>query len=148
MIVDASVLLHVFLPDEMQSQALAVVREHVDGRDHLKAPALLPYELGNAVLQAERRGRIQRDQAGRIIESFTNLDIEIVPQAWGGTLPLARQYDRSAYEAAYLALAQLSLLFGLEVYCIQALFAGIGIAAGSACHFICYLSPARSMGWS
>jgi predicted nucleic acid-binding protein len=106
MIVDASVLLHAFLPDEMQPQALAVVREHAAGRVHLKAPALLPYELGNAVLQAERRGRITRDQADRIIESFAGLDIEIVPQTWGEMLPLARQYDRSACDAAYLTLAQ------------------------------------------
>ncbi len=106
MIVDASVLLHAFLPDEMQPQALAVVREHAAGRVHLKGPALLPYELSNAVLQAERRGRIHRDQADRIIESFASLDIEIVPQTWGEMLPLARQYDRSAYDAAYLTLAQ------------------------------------------
>jgi predicted nucleic acid-binding protein len=106
MIVDASVLLHAFLPDEMQPQALAVVREHAAGRVYLKAPALLPYELSNAVLQAERRGRINRDQADRIIESFTGLDIEIVPQTWGEMLPLARRFGPSAYDAAYLTLAE------------------------------------------
>ena len=106
MIVDASVLLHAFLPDEMQPQALAVVREHAAGRVHLKAPALLPYELSNAVLQAERRERINRDQADRIIESFASLDIEIVSQTWGEMLPLARRFGRSAYDAAYLTLAQ------------------------------------------
>lgn len=106
MIVDASVLLHAFLPDEIQPNALAVVREHASGRLHLKAPALLPYELSNAVWQAERRGRITRSQADRIIQSFGNLDIEIIPQPWGEMLPLARQYDRSAYDAAYLSLAE------------------------------------------
>jgi predicted nucleic acid-binding protein len=106
MIVDASVLLRAFLPDETQPHALAAVREHVAGKIQLKGPALLPYELSNAVWQAERRGRINRDQADRIIHSFANLDIEIVPQTWGEMLPLARQYGRSAYDAAYLALAQ------------------------------------------
>lgn len=106
MIVDASVLLHAFLPDELQPNALQLVREHVSGRVHLKAPTLLPYELSNAVWQAERRGRINRDQADRIIESFASLDIEIIPQAWGEMLPLARQFDRSAYDAAYLTLAE------------------------------------------
>lgn len=106
MIVDASVLLHAFLPDEVQPNALAVVREHASGRLHLKAPALLPYELSNAVWQAERRGRITRSQADRIIQSFGNLDIEIIPQPWGEMLPLARQYDRSVYDAAYLSLAE------------------------------------------
>lgn len=106
MIVDASVLLHAFLPDELQPNALKLVREHVSGSVHLKAPTLLPYELSNAVWQAERRGRINRDQADRIIESFSSLDIEIIPQSWGEMLPLARQFDRSAYDAAYLTLAE------------------------------------------
>jgi len=106
MIVDSSVLLNAFLPDELQPNALKLVREHVSGRLHLKAPTLLPYELSNAVWQAERRGRINRDQAGRIIESFANLDIELFPLEWGESLPLARQFDRSAYDAAYLTLAE------------------------------------------
>ncbi len=108
MIVDASVLLHAFLPDEAQPNALAIIREHVSGRLHLRAPALLAYELSNAVWQAERRGRINPDQADRVIEAFANLDIEFVPQPLGGMLPLARQYNLSAYDAAYLDLAQSS----------------------------------------
>jgi len=106
MIVDASVLLHAFLPDEIQPNALAIVREHVLGRLHLKAPALLPYELSNFVWQAERRGRVTRSQADRIIQSFSRLDIEIISQSWGEMLPLARQFERCAYDAAYLTLAE------------------------------------------
>ena len=106
MIVDASVLLHAFLPDELQPNALAVVRQHVSGRLRLKAPALLPYELSNAVWQAERRGRVTPSQADRIIRSFADLDIEIDSQSWGEMLPLARQLERSAYDAAYLTLAE------------------------------------------
>lgn len=106
MIVDSSVLLNAFLPDELQPNALKLVREHVSGRVHLKAPTLLPYELSNAIWQAERRGRINRDQADRTIESFASLDIEIIPQSWGEMLSLARQFDRSAYDAAYLTLAE------------------------------------------
>jgi len=106
MIVDASVLLHAFLPDEIQPNALAVVRDHVSGRLQLKAPALLPFELANALWQAERRGRLTRSQADRILQAFTDLEIELVSQAWGGMLPLARLYERSAYDAAYLSLAQ------------------------------------------
>ena len=63
MIVDASVLLHAFLPDDLNPDALKVVREHASGKIRLKAPALLPYELCNAVWQVERRGRITRSQA-------------------------------------------------------------------------------------
>ena len=106
MIVDACVLLRAFLPDEAQPNALAVVRDHVLGKNQLKAPALLPYEINNAVWQAERRRRITSSQADRIIQSFSKLDIEIIAQSWNEMLPLARQFERSAYDAAYLALGQ------------------------------------------
>jgi len=106
MIIDASVMLSAFFPDEAQAQAQAVIREHVAGRLLLKAPALLPYELSNAVWQVERRGRISRLQADDLIQAFAGLEIEIVPQEWGEMLPLARRFNRSAYDAAYLALAQ------------------------------------------
>jgi predicted nucleic acid-binding protein len=106
MIVDASVLLNAFLPDELQPNALKLVREHVSGMVHLKAPTLLLYELSNTVLQAERRGRINHEQVDRIIESFANLDIALIPQSWGEMIPLARRFGRSAYDAAYLTLAE------------------------------------------
>jgi predicted nucleic acid-binding protein len=34
------------------------------------------------------------------------LRIEILPLEWGEMLPLARRFDRSAYDAAYLVMAQ------------------------------------------
>jgi predicted nucleic acid-binding protein len=104
MIIDANVILRAFFPDEAQ----------------LQAPALLPYELSNAVWQAERRGRIPRIRADEILQAMAGLDIEILSQTWGVMLPLARQFDRSAYDAAYLTLAQdtgLPLLTGdLRLY--------------------------------
>ena len=106
MIVDASVLLRAFLPDEHQSQALGVVREHASGKLQLKGPALLPYELSNALWQAERRSRLTCSQADRILQAFVKLEIEIISQSWGVMLPFARQFNCSAYDAAYLALAQ------------------------------------------
>ena len=106
MIVDASVLLCAFFSDEAQAQAQRLVRAHVAGRVQLKAPTLLPYELSNAVWQAERRGRVTRSQADEIQQAFTGLDIEIIPQTWGEMLPLVRRFNRSAYDAAYLALAE------------------------------------------
>ena len=102
MIIDSSVVLSAFFPDEAQAQAQTLIREHVAGRGSLKAPDLLPYELANAVWQAERRGRIQREQADQVLESMRNLEIALFPLAWAAMLPLARQFERSAYDAAYL----------------------------------------------
>jgi predicted nucleic acid-binding protein len=113
MIVDASVLLCAFFPDEAQPQAQRLVREHVAGREKLIAPALLPYELSNAVWQAERRGRVSRSQADEILQAYAGLEIEIVPQTGSlrdcfesEMLPLARRFNCSVYDATYLALAE------------------------------------------
>lgn len=106
MIVDASVLLRAFFPDESQMHAQEIIREHVAKRIQLKAPQLLIYEFSNAVWQAERRARITRDQAGEIIQAITGLEIELIAQSWGDMLPLARQFNLSAYDAAYLTLAK------------------------------------------
>jgi predicted nucleic acid-binding protein len=106
MIVDASVILSAFFPDESQAHAQAVVRDHVAGRMELRAPDLLPYELANAVWQAERRGRISMDQANEIIHAMAGLKIEILSLDWAEMLPLARRFGRGAYDAAYLVLAE------------------------------------------
>jgi len=106
MILDASVLLSAFFPDETQEQAQSVLREHEAGRVLLKAPALLTYEVTNAVWQAERRGRISSAQTNEILKAAAGLDIELFPLEWGESLPLARRFGRSAYDAAYLTLAE------------------------------------------
>ncbi len=106
MIVDANVVLRAIFPDEAQSQAQLLIRDHITGRVPLKAPALLPYELSNAIWQAEKRGRISRSLANEILQTIARLELEIVTQAWGEMLPMARQFGCSAYDAAYLSLAQ------------------------------------------
>jgi predicted nucleic acid-binding protein len=106
MIVDASVILRAFFPDQAQAKAQELVGEHIAGRLRLKAPALLPYELSNAVWQAERRGRISANLGDEILQAMRDLEIEILTQAWGEMLPLARQFGRSAHDAAYLSLGQ------------------------------------------
>ena len=106
MIVDANVVLRAFFPDEEQAQAQALIRDHVSGHTPLAAPTLLVYEFTNAVLQATRRGRLTYEEGEAILASFEGLGIEVVPVAWQQMLPLARRFDRSAYDAAYLALAE------------------------------------------
>ena len=105
MIVDASVLLAAFFPDESQMQAQALIRDHVARRIRLIAPDLLVYELTNSTWMAERRGRIQTAQAEEILTTIAGLDITIEPVSWTSMLNLARRIGCSAYDAAYLGLA-------------------------------------------
>lgn len=108
MIVDASVILSAFFPDEAQDQAQALIRDHVIGQVQLTAPTFFLYEVTNAVLQARRRGRISDEQAEGILSAFEGLGIVLEPVTWQQILSLAVRFDRSAYDAAYLALAQVT----------------------------------------
>jgi predicted nucleic acid-binding protein len=106
MIIDASVLLNAFFPDEDQAQAQLLLRNHAAGRLRLKAPTLLMYEISNAVWQAERRERTTSAQTDEILQAVSALGIDLLPLEWGEALPLARRFGRSAYDAAYLTLAE------------------------------------------
>ena len=106
MIVDASVILRAFFPDEEQDQAQALIREAVIGQLQLEAPYLLLYEVVNAVVQARRRGRVTDEQTVEILSSFEGLGIPLKPVSWQQMLPIALRFGRSAYDAAYLALAE------------------------------------------
>lgn len=108
MVIDASVLLRAFLPDEQQPQAQAIVRGFVAGQIGLLAPTLLPYEVTNAIWQAIRRARLTNEQGETILDAFTDLQIPLATVSWKQALPLARQFNRSVYDAAYLGLAQMS----------------------------------------
>jgi predicted nucleic acid-binding protein len=106
MIVDASVVLRAFFPDEAQSNAQALMRDHVSGQTELTAPTLLLYEVTNAVLQAVRRGRATAQTGEEILVAIEGLDIKVGTVTWQQVIRMAGRFDRSAYDAAYLALAE------------------------------------------
>lgn len=107
MIIDASVLLRAFFPDEEgHAQAQALIQAHVLGNIELHAPTLLAYEVASAVLQAVRRQRIPLETAQDILDTFEALAITLHPIPPTRSLLLAHRHDRSAYHAAYLSLAE------------------------------------------
>jgi predicted nucleic acid-binding protein len=67
-------------------------------------------EVANVLLQAERRGRISRADLTRRLILILDLPIAIDPEmtsrAWRETLSLARAENLTAYDAAYLELAE------------------------------------------
>lgn len=95
------------------------------------APQLWPLEALNVLLVAERRGRIDRDLRLRLIEFLTALPIRIDPETadrtWGATARLAEAYRLTAYDAAYLELAQ---RLGLPLATQDARLAAAARAAG------------------
>jgi len=79
------------------------------GSDEIAVPAVWPLEFGNALLVAERRGRIRHADARRFVELVASLPITVhesgVARALGPILDLAHRYGLSTYDASYLELA-------------------------------------------
>jgi predicted nucleic acid-binding protein len=74
------------------------------------APGLWPLEAMNGLLVAERRGRLDTSRRHRMVSFLRalpiSLDDETANQAWTATMRLAERFALSAYDAAYLELAQ------------------------------------------
>ena len=72
-------------------------------------PALWHLDLGNVLLGAKRKRRIDRAGIEKFLSALDVYDIEVDPEtitvAWSRTLALAESFGLSVYDAAYLELA-------------------------------------------
>jgi predicted nucleic acid-binding protein len=55
-----------------------------------------------------RLNRLTHKQGEAILTAYTDLQIPLATVSWQQIVPLARQFERLAYDAAYLGLAQTS----------------------------------------
>jgi predicted nucleic acid-binding protein len=103
-VLDASVVVDWALPDEGHPVAEAALRMLADAEG--MAPALLWFEVRNALLVGERRGRLTRARAAAFLARLARLPILIdhAPDETV-TLDLARTHKLTVYDAAYLELA-------------------------------------------
>lgn len=114
LVLDASTALSWIMPDETAAK-LDAVQQAVADQGAL-VPSLWPLEIANALLAANRRGRI--DAAFRVaaLADLAALPIEIDAEthlrASSDTLALADTHGLSVYDAAYL---ELSLRKGLAL---------------------------------
>lgn len=106
-VVDASVALKwIFDDEDAVAQAVALRDDAIEGRFGLMAPSLWLYEVANGLVSAERRGRLDT-RAGRDgLTHFMALGIELVDPEPTTTYEKAVAYGVSAYDAAYVALAE------------------------------------------
>ena len=105
---DASVVLKWYLSDEEHGErALAILEGDAADRLSLLAPALLEFEVANALAIAKKRGRVADDEAIKAMDGFTNLGIGLYPLSphFPKVLAYCDRYNISAYDAAYVALA-------------------------------------------
>jgi len=106
-VVDAGVLVCGFLEDEPHTnEARTLADAYGGGYVGLIAPSLLPHEFANSILKAVRGGRVPLSEALDIMERFDELSLRLHPVDPARAFSLAHQHGRSAYDAAYLALAE------------------------------------------
>lgn len=106
-VIDASIVLSWCFEDESSPET-----DELFGRvrdDGGIVPGLWHLELGNILLQAEKRGRISAREIGIRLDLIARLPIvtdqETTSRAWREILILARAERLTAYDAAYLELA-------------------------------------------
>jgi predicted nucleic acid-binding protein len=106
-VIDASVALAWCFPDEASDYADSVL-VGLEGRTAL-VPAIWSTEISSALLVGERRKRIRQPEVRRFVELLRGLSIledgQPFADAVGNILPLSRQYDLSAHDAAYMDVA-------------------------------------------
>jgi predicted nucleic acid-binding protein len=103
LVVDASILV-AWAFDEVNAVA-SEARERMR-REAAVAPALWWFEVRNALIQGERRGRFTELGTARFLRDISRLAINVdrMPSE-PGVLTLARRHRMTVYDAAYLELA-------------------------------------------
>jgi predicted nucleic acid-binding protein len=98
-----------FLHDEKYGdRAMGLLDRFIRGELDLVAPSLMVYEIINALVIAQRKGRIDEERVLASISGFIDLGIKFVDVAGleVRVLHFCRVYDRTAYDASYLAVAE------------------------------------------
>jgi predicted nucleic acid-binding protein len=98
--VDASVICAVVFAEPEAEAALQRIRHHA-----LVAPDLLPYEVSNVALMKHRRGAPMPDMRAGLVRCL-ELELLLEPTDALQRLEIAARYGLSAYDAAYLWLAE------------------------------------------
>jgi predicted nucleic acid-binding protein len=109
LVLDCSLALAWIVPEE-GSKAAERLLSRIDKESKLWIPVLWWYELSNALTIAQRRGRLNDSDALRLIELYRRLplftDTLLGADAVFRFRSLAQLSNISAYDAAYLELAQ------------------------------------------
>jgi len=107
LVIDASVAVAWVFEDETNPYTEGVLEFLAQG--NAVVPSIWFLEVGNALVVAERRGRLKEAETTRFLFILSQLpitvEVESVTQVFGSTVQLARRYGLSTYDAAYLDLA-------------------------------------------
>jgi predicted nucleic acid-binding protein len=106
-VLDSSVTLTWCFEDEATPYADQVL--DLLGSDSALTPAIWPLEIANALRTAERRGRLHPADSVHFTELLRALPVSVesmpLERALGAVLDVARAYELTSYDAAYLEIA-------------------------------------------
>jgi predicted nucleic acid-binding protein len=105
-VLDASVAMAWCFDDETNRDTEAALDRLRD--DPAVVPGVWAYEVANVVLMAERRGKLTEFQATRFIELLGRLpiNVDLEPPQISTVLAVGRRHGLTAYDAAYLVIAE------------------------------------------
>jgi predicted nucleic acid-binding protein len=110
-VIDASVVLTWCFPDENAVLARKVALMSKQG-DSAVAPFFWPHEVLNALLVGEKRKRISAPQIDAFLADLGTLPVELhyfpAADVFGRIQQLSREHELTAYDAAYLHLAEVN----------------------------------------
>ena len=106
-VIDANVSLKWALNDEEAVvEAVALREAFMAGRIELVAPTLWVYEITNGLIVATRRKRIAPEISTQFLKDILSMGIRLLDPLADQVHSQAIQYNVSAYDAAYLTLAE------------------------------------------
>lgn len=108
-VIDTSVALKWYLPDEEHSQkAVEILNKYIANELDILAPSLLEYELINGLIIAQKRGRVKEEIILTALDGFISLGLKLknLFHSYLKVLHYCKVYNRTAYDASYLALAE------------------------------------------
>ena len=103
-VVDTSVVVKWYIPEQHHEQARALREEYLDGTFDLVAPALMPFEAINALKYS---GHYEGNRLEEAAKSLHRYGIELIPFSnTGPVVKIANTLDITIYDAVNIALAQ------------------------------------------
>jgi len=103
-VVDTSVIVKWYIPEQHHEQARALRDAYLDGEFDLVAPALMSFEAVNALKYS---GHYEGERLEEASRSLPEYGIALVPfNKTGPIVEIANNLDITIYDAAYIALAQ------------------------------------------
>ncbi|HVS46816.1 MAG TPA: type II toxin-antitoxin system VapC family toxin [Verrucomicrobiae bacterium] len=101
-VLDASATLAFIFPDERDEMAIRLVRRLRESR--AVAPLIWRWEVQNAIVTVERRGRLTPDVATSLLRDVAGVPVDLDARD-GGHVELSRRFALPIYDALYLDLA-------------------------------------------